>query len=145
MKGNLTIKDQQATLNGLTSKIFDGLLTVSGNVSTKTDTPSFNLKLDANSFDIAKSFSSLELLQNLAPIAKVMQGKLNTNINISGLLDDEFSPQMKTVSGNAFAELLTTSINENQSELLRKLGGALNFIDFDKLDLKDLVCQFRIC
>jgi hypothetical protein len=138
VKGNLTIKDQQANLSGLTSKLFDGLLTVTGSVNTKTDSPSFNMNLTADSFDIAKSFSSLELLQSLAPIAKVMQGKLNTTIKISGLLDKEFSPQLNTVSGNAFAELLTTNINENQSELLNKLGSALSFIDFDKVDLKDL-------
>ncbi|MEZ4803272.1 MAG: AsmA-like C-terminal region-containing protein [Gelidibacter sp.] len=143
VKGNLTIKDQQATLSGLTSKLFDGLLTVSGNVSTKTDTPSFSLNLDANSFDIAKSFRDLELLQSLAPIAKVLQGKLNTNINISGLLDKEFSPQLNTVSGKAFAQLLTTQINEDQSPLLAKLDGALNFIDFDKLDLKNLVANLE--
>ncbi|MEZ4793764.1 MAG: AsmA-like C-terminal region-containing protein [Gelidibacter sp.] len=143
VKGNLSIKDQQATLNGLTSKLFDGLLTVSGNVSTKTDTPSFSLNLDANNFDIAKSFNGLELLQSLAPIAKILQGKLNTNINISGLLDKEFSPQLNTVSGKAFAELLTTKINEGQSPLLSKLDGALNFIDFDKLDLKDLAANLE--
>lgn len=143
VKGNLTIKDQQATLSGLTSKLFDGLLTVSGDVSTKTDTPSFNLKLDATSFDIAKSFNGLELLQSLAPIAKVLQGKLNTNINISGLLDKEFSPQLNTVSGSAFAQLLTTEINEAQSPLLSKLDGALNFIDFSKLDLKNLAANLE--
>lgn len=138
VKGTLTIKDQQANLSGLSSKIFDGLLTISGIVSTKTDSPSFNLKLDASNFDIAKSFNGLELLQSLAPIAKVLQGKLNTSINISGLLNKEFSPQLNTVSGNAFAELMTTDINENQSVLLSKLDGALNFIDFSKLDLNDL-------
>ncbi len=138
VKGTLYIKDQQANLSGLTLKLFDGLLTVSGSVSTKTDSPSFNLKLDASNFDIAKSFNGLDLLQSLAPIAKVLQGKLNTSINISGLLDKEFSPQLKTVSGKAFAELLTTDINENQSPLLSKLDGALSFIDFSKLDLNDL-------
>lgn len=143
VKGTLTIKDQQATLSGLTSKLFDGLLTVTGNVSTKSDSPSFNLNLDANGFDISKSFRDLELLQSLAPIAKVLQGKLNTKINISGLLDKTFSPQLNTVSGNAFAQLLTTDINENQSELLNTLDGALNFIDFDQLDLKNLIANLE--
>lgn len=143
VKGNLTIKDQQATLSGLTSKLFDGLLTVSGNVSTKTDTPSFNLNLIADNFDIAKSFKDLNLLQSLAPIANVLHGKLNTNMSISGLLDNEFSPQLKTVSGKAFAKLLTTSINEDQSALLSQLAGALNFIDFGELDLKDLAANLE--
>lgn len=138
VKGVLTIKDQQATINNLSSSIFDGILSLSGDVSTKADTPSFNLNLDASNFDIAKSFSDLELLQNLAPIAKVLQGKLNSSIKISGTLDKEFSPNLNTISGSAFSELLTTDIDENASPLLSKLEGALNFIDFSKLDLRDL-------
>ncbi|MEO8773396.1 MAG: AsmA-like C-terminal region-containing protein [Gelidibacter sp.] len=138
VKGVLTIKDQQATINSLSSSIFDGILNVSGNVNTKSDTPSFSLNLDANSFDISKSFKDLELLQNLAPIAKILQGKLNSNIKISGTLDKEFSPNMNTISGTAIAELLTTDIDENASPLLSKLEGALSFIDFGKLDLHDL-------
>uniref|UniRef100_UPI0030F4FD70 AsmA family protein n=1 Tax=uncultured Wocania sp. TaxID=2834404 RepID=UPI0030F4FD70 len=138
VKGVLLIKDQQVTLKNMTSNIFDGALSIAGDVSTKNDTPTFNLNLGANGFDIAKSFKDLELLQNLAPIAKLLAGKLNTNISLSGNLDKEFSPDLNSVSGNAFAELLATRIETNQSELINKLGGALNFIDFKKLDLKDL-------
>ncbi|WP_034042953.1 AsmA-like C-terminal region-containing protein [Wocania ichthyoenteri] len=138
VKGTLLIKDQQVTLKNMTSNIFDGALSIAGDVSTKNDTPTFNLNLGANGFDIAKSFKDLELLQNLAPISKLLAGKLNTNISLSGNLDKEFSPNLSSVSGNAFAELLATRIGANQSELISKLGGALNFIDFKKLDLKDL-------
>lgn len=136
--GTLLIKDQQATLKNMSSSIFDGALTIAGDVSTKGDTPSFNLNLNANGFDIAQSFNNLELLQNLAPIAKLLAGKLNTNITLSGKLDEEFAPDLSSVSGNAFAELLATRIGDNQSELMTKLDNALNFIDFKKLDLKDL-------
>ncbi|TDU43830.1 AsmA-like protein [Gelidibacter sediminis] len=138
VKGVLHIKDQQATINNLSSTIFDGALAISGNVSTKTDTPTFDLNINASNFDISKSFTDLELLQNLAPIAKALQGKLNSSINISGTLDKEFSPNLNTVSGSALAELLTTNINENASPLLSTLAGALKFIDFEKLDLSDL-------
>ncbi|MFD1616542.1 AsmA-like C-terminal region-containing protein [Gelatiniphilus marinus] len=138
VKGSLLIKDQQATLKNMTSSIFDGALSITGDVSTKSETPTFNFSLGANGFDIAQSFDNLELLQNLAPIAKILAGKLNTNINLTGYLDNEFSPDLSSVSGNAFAELLATRIGANQSELITKLEGALNFIDFEKLDLKDL-------
>ena len=87
VKGTLYIKDQQVSLENMTSSIFDGALSISGDVSTKNETPTFNLKLNANGFDIAKSFKDLELLQSLAPIAKLLQGKLNTGINLSGELD----------------------------------------------------------
>ena len=136
--GTLFIKDQKATLKNMTSSIFDGALSIAGDVSTKNETPTFNLNLGADGFDIAQSFKNMELLQNLAPIAKLLAGKLNTNITLSGKLDEEFSPDLGSVSGNAFAELLATRIGDNQSELMTKLDGALSFIDFKKLDLKDL-------
>ncbi|WP_405295212.1 AsmA-like C-terminal region-containing protein [Algibacter sp. Ld11] len=138
VKGKLLIKDEAATLSNVSSSIFDGALSISGDVSTKTETPTFNFKLGANDFDISKSFKGLELLQNLAPIAKILQGKLNTTINLSGSLDKDFAPNLSTVSGNALAELLTTNLSENESGLLSKLDNSLSFIDFSKLDLKDL-------
>ncbi|MFI1744384.1 AsmA family protein [Thalassobellus sediminis] len=143
VNGTLLIKDQQANLRDLTSSLFDGALSVAGNVSTKKETPTFNLDLNIDGFDIGESFKNLELLQNLAPIAKLLQGKLNTIINLSGDLDSEFTPNLSTVSGNALAELLATKINANQGELFNKLEGALGFIDFDKLDLKDLKTKFE--
>lgn len=136
--GTLLIKDQQATLQNMTSSIFDGALSISGDISTKNETPTFNLKLGANGFDIAKSFKGLELLQSLAPIAKLLEGKLSTTLNISGDLDKEFLPNLSTISGNALAELITTNISTNHSELFNKLEGTFSFIDFSKLDLKDL-------
>ena len=139
VKGQLVIKDQQATLQNLTSSIFDGSLAISGNVSTKNDTPSFNINLGVNGLDISNSFKDLELLQNLAPIAGLIQGQINSDINLSGDLDEEFTPNLNTVSGNLLGELLSTSINTtNQTTLFNKLESALNFIDFDKLNLKDV-------
>ena len=138
VKGVLTIKDEQASITNLTSSIFDGALAINGDISTKNETPTFNFNLGANNFDISKSFKGLELLQSLAPIANFIQGKLNTNISLSGNLGDDFTPNLSTVSGNALAELLSTKISENQSALLSKLTSSLNFIDFNKLNLKDL-------
>ncbi|MEY8847923.1 AsmA-like C-terminal region-containing protein [Psychroserpens sp. XS_ASV72] len=136
--GFLSIKDQEANLQNMTSNLFGGKLAITGKVSTKTDTPIFNLNLGADGFDIAQSFNGMELFQNLAPIAKALQGKLNTLINLQGTLDHEFSPNLNTLTGNAFAELLTTQIDPKEGSVLNKLEGALSFVDFSKLDLKDL-------
>ncbi|OUS00366.1 hypothetical protein A9Q86_10345 [Flavobacteriales bacterium 33_180_T64] len=136
VNGTLLIKDQEADLKNLTANLFDGVLTLTGKVSTKTDTPIFDLNIGAEGFDISKSFNNLELLQNLAPIAKAFQGKLNTILKLQGTLDSEFTPNLNTISGDAFAELLTTNINKNEASVLSKLDGVLSFIDFEKLDLK---------
>ncbi|WP_447406474.1 hypothetical protein, partial [Clostridium perfringens] len=75
----------------------------------------------------------------LAPIAKLLQGKLNTTIGLSGdLTKGGYTPNLNTVSGNALAEILNTSINAQENGLVSKLEGALGFVDFDKLNLNDL-------
>ncbi|MFD2822163.1 AsmA-like C-terminal region-containing protein [Lacinutrix iliipiscaria] len=138
VKGKLSIKNEQAVLENMTSDIFDGELAISGLVDTKNKTPLFDMNLGAKDFDISQSFKDLELLQSLAPIAKALKGKLNTTIQLSGVLDQNFSPELSSVTGNAIAELLTTKIEPKNTALLEQLSGAVNFIDFEKLDLKDL-------
>ena len=138
VKGKVIIKDEQAILENMTSSIFDGNLALSGNVSTKGDEPVFNMDLGVSKFDLSQSFNGMQLLQNLAPIAKALQGKLNSTINLKGTLNSEFSPKLNSISGNAFAELLTAKIEPKNAALFDHLKGALSFVDFDKLDLNDV-------
>ncbi len=143
VNGTLIIKDEQVILQNLTSSLFDGQLALTGLVSTKTETPTFNMDLGIKSFDIAQSFQGFELFQNLAPIAKAIQGKLNTDINLKGSLSSDFSPNLNSLSGNAFAEVLSSTINPSNAEILNLLGNSLNFIDFKKLNLNDIKTKFE--
>ncbi|OMP31407.1 AsmA family protein [Mangrovimonas sp. DI 80] len=138
VKGTLTIKDQQAILSDMSSDIFQGKLAIDGTVSTKAETPTFDFKLGASNFDIAQSFNDLQLFQALAPIAKALQGQMNSSINLSGALNSDLAPDLNSVTGNAAMELLTSKIEPKEGPVLNKLKNEMSFIDFDKLDLKDL-------
>ncbi|RZN84819.1 MAG: AsmA family protein [Winogradskyella sp.] len=138
VNGKLRIKDQNANLINMTTDLFDGKLGISGNVSTKDTKPKFDMELAMQQFDVSKSFKGLDLLNALAPIAKVVQGKLNSTIKLNGLLDENFAPVLNSISGDALAEILTTKLTASQSETLKSLGGKFDFIDFNDLDLKDL-------
>ena len=137
VKGQLSIKDQNANLSNMTTDLFNGQLGISGNVNTKEAKPKFDMKLAMQQFDISQSFKDLEMLQALAPIAKVVQGKLNSTIDVSGLLDENFSPDLATISGNALAEILTSNVDVSKSPLLSGLDSKLDFIDFNQLQ-KDI-------
>ena len=138
VKGTMIIKDEKANLKNMSSSIFDGNLTINGTVNTQPETPTFNMDLGVDSFNISQSFNNLELLQNLAPIAKALQGKLNSTIKLSGDLTNDFTPELSTITGDAFAELLNSKVEPKNAAVFDKLKGALTFVDFDKLDLKDL-------
>ncbi|WP_430467380.1 AsmA-like C-terminal region-containing protein [Winogradskyella ouciana] len=133
VKGQMRIKDQNANLINMTTDLFNGQLGISGNVSTKEAKPKFDMKLAMQQFDISQSFTDLEMLKALAPIAKVLQGKLNSTIDISGFLDENFSPDLSTISGNALAEILTSNIDVSKSPLLAGLDNKLDFLDLQNL------------
>ncbi|MGB1042052.1 MAG: AsmA-like C-terminal region-containing protein [Tenacibaculum sp.] len=138
VKGTLFLKDEKATLQNVNANIFNGKIALNGEVNTQQKTPSFNMDLGIKSFDIAQSFNNLDLLQSLSPIAGAMNGKLNSDINLSGNLNNDFTPNLKSVSGKALAELLTTKINTKNSKALNLLNDKLSFIDLTKLDLSDI-------
>ncbi len=138
VKGNLRIVDEKAILTNMTSLLFNGRVSFNGEVSTKEDAPSFTMKLGMDQLGIDESFKSLELFKVLAPVASALQGKLNSDIELSGNLNDDFTLDLSTITGKVLAELLSTQIHVNQAKVLSAIGGKLDFIDLDKLDLKGL-------
>jgi hypothetical protein len=138
VKGTVILKDEKATLKNMTSRIFDGNLTINGSVNTQNETPMFDMDLGMDRFNISHSFNAMEMFQNMAPIAKALQGTLNSTFKISGDLSNDFTPQLNSINGDAFAELLSTKVVPKNAAVFDKLQGALSFVDFDKLDLKDL-------
>ncbi|WP_111709675.1 AsmA-like C-terminal region-containing protein [Lutibacter citreus] len=138
VKGILVIKDEKADLKNLSSDIFNGNIIMNGNVSTKTKTPTFAFNMDIKNFDIAQSFTQLELFNALAPIAKILNGKLNSDLKFSGNLNDDLTPNLATISGNALSELLTSKNTFKNSKALSLLGSNLDFINLNDIDLEKI-------
>ncbi|MFT7899779.1 AsmA-like C-terminal region-containing protein [Tenacibaculum ascidiaceicola] len=138
VRGTLLLKDEKAILQNMNAGIFNGQIALNGEVNTQQKKPTFDMRLGIKSFDIAQSFTSLDLLQSISPIAGAMSGKLNSDIDLAGSLNDDFTPNLASVSGKALAELLTTSINPQKTKALSLLNDKLSFMDLSKLDLSDI-------
>ena len=139
VSGKLIVKDEKVTLQNVKSSIFGGTIGVNGAVSTKGKVPVFNMDLNLNQVDIAQSFTQLDMLKKIAPIAGIINGKLNSSIKLNGNLDaTELTPDLKTLTGDLLGQLLSTTVNSTNSTLLTALGSNLKFIDVSKINLNDL-------
>lgn len=139
VSGKLIIKDEAVTLENVKTNIFDGQIGLNGTVSTKTAVPTFAMDLTMNQVNIAQTFTQLDLLKSIAPIANIINGKLNSTIKLSGKLDaKEMTPDLKTVSGDLISQLLSTTINPSNSTMLSALDSQISFIDLSKINLNDL-------
>jgi hypothetical protein len=137
-KGSVSIKNETASLNNVTSSFLGGNIALAGNVSTKNSTPTFAMDLDLSKVDIASSFQQLELLNFLAPIAQSLQGNFNTKIKLNGELNSDLTPNLSTLAGDALAQIITAEVDKNKSPLLSKLGAQVKFLNLDKLSLRDV-------
>jgi len=135
----IIIKDQKVTIENGKTNIFGGSIAFNGDVSTKEKTSKFNMNLGLNGVDISQTFTQLDMMKKIAPIAGVINGKLNSNIKLSGnLKDKEMTPDLNSISGDLLGQLLSTTVNSSNSALLSKLDDKLGFIDMKKLNLNDL-------
>jgi len=139
VSGKLIVKDEKVTLQNVISSIFGGTIGMNGAVSTKGKVPVFDMDLNLNQVDIAQSFTQLEMLKKIAPIAGIINGKINSTIKLNGILDAiELTPDLKTLSGDLLGQLLSTTVNAKNSTLLTAFSSNLKFIDVNKLNLNDL-------
>ncbi len=139
VSGKLIVKDQAVTLENVKTNIFGGQIGLAGKVSTKEKTPTFNMDLTMNQVNIAQTFTELDMFKKMAPIAGVINGKLNSIVNVSGNLDaNEMTPDLKSISGDLVGQLLSTTVNSKNSDLLTALDNNMKFIDLQKLNLNDL-------
>lgn len=139
VSGKLTIKDESVLLENLRTSIFGGTIVLNGGVSTQKDIPDFEMSLGLNGLDITQSFTQLEVLKKVAPIAGVINGKMNSNITLLGKLNPKtMTPEMNTLTGNLMGQLLETQVQPENSKLLSALNANASFIDLKKINLNNL-------
>lgn len=139
VSGKLIIKDQSVTLENGKTSLFGGAISFDGSVSTKEKTPNFKMDLGMNQVDIQQTFTQLEMMKKIAPIAGVINGKLNSSITLSGNLDSKsMTPDLNALSGNLAGKLASTSLNPSNSNVLKSLGSNLKFLDLQQLNLNDV-------
>lgn len=136
--GTLLVKDEKIDLNKLTMNLFGGDIQLNGTVSTNNEVPTFRMNLGLDKLNIANSFTQIDMLSSIAPIANTIDGKLNATIELSGFLNKNMTPDLSKLSGNLLGQLVDSKINTENSKLLSGLNSQLNFLDVDKLNLNDL-------
>ena len=139
VSGKLIVKDEKVTLQNVKTSIFGGTIGVNGAVSTKGKVPVFNMDLNLNQVDIAQSFTQLDMLKKIAPIAGIVNGKINSTMKFNGNLDAmELTPDLNSLTGDLLGQLLSTTVSAQNSTLLNALGANLKFIDMSKINLNEL-------
>ena len=98
LQGELIVRNETITLNGLQGKVFDGGITLNGDYTTlRTENPQVDMKVNLDMIDVEKAVLGFEKSLASLPIAKSVRGVLSTVLSVKTELDKEMSPKLKTM------------------------------------------------
>jgi len=113
VNGSILIKDEVVNFNGLQASLLDGQAFINGTYSTKSEgEPEFNFQNKLTDIDIQKAFKEFNTFKFLVPVGEFLTGKMNTNINLGGLLDGEMMPDLNSLTGKGIGTLLEGNISQ---------------------------------
>ena len=138
VSGTLLVRDQSLLLQNVRSQMLDGALALNGELSTRSGKPEFRMDLGVDGFRIREALETIDLFRTLAPIASILEGRLNSQVSLSGLLNNDFSPDLMSLGGRVVAEVLAARPSGQKAAVLQALDNGLDFVNLEELDLKGL-------
>lgn len=142
VSGSLAIADETVKLNNVKADALDGTMTVNGSYSTKENKkkPAIALNYDVKGLDIQKTFYAFNTVQKLMPVGKYIDGKLTSQLSISGNLGENMYPDLNTLSGDGNLLLLEGLLKK--FEPLDKLAQTLQVNQLKEVVVKDVKTYF---
>lgn len=141
IKGNVNMKEEVASLNGLTMNTMGGTVGLRGSYSSKDhNKPAMDLGYNLKDIDIQEISKHFLTVQKLAPVAKFAKGKFSSTLNMKGELTKAMEPVYNSLSGDG--EFFTNTVTVSGFEPLKKLGDALNMDKISNQTFKDVKVFF---
>lgn len=137
-RARMHLADQTLDIEELSSAVFGGRVKLNGKLGGATAAPDYQMNLQASEFDIASSFAHMDLLKALMPLAKALEGELNGNISLSGLLGSDLTPVLNSLTGSMQGGLSVEEVKKDQLGYVQSLNNTFSLVDLTKLSGKEL-------
>ncbi|MEO5563940.1 MAG: AsmA-like C-terminal region-containing protein [Chitinophagaceae bacterium] len=108
INGTLLLANETVTLQNVKTEALDGNIAFNGYYSTKvskTD-PAIALSYDIQNVSVQKAFLSFNTFQKLMPIGQFLDGKLTSQLTMTGKLNGDMMPDLATLTGKGNMFLL---------------------------------------
>jgi hypothetical protein len=143
VKGLIVVKNAAAKLTNLSMNMLKGQMTMNGMYKTLDPAkPEIDFGLDVNNFDINNAYHSLSMIKKMMPIALNCEGKVSSDMNIIGLLDEEMNPIPATLNGKGSLHSREILIKENKA--FDALAAALKNDEYKRISVTQFDMEFEI-
>jgi len=143
IKGKITLRNAIAQLENLTARGLGGSMGISGSYNTQDlEKPAYSFSYDLNDIDIRQAFETFNTVKKIAPIAKHAKGKVSSDLQVEGLMDQKMEPIYETMQGRG--TLQSDEVVLEGGPFLTKLSKTLKAPALEKQNVRDLDATFVI-
>lgn len=113
--GQIKVKDGILTLDPLKVNMLEGSIKMTGLYNSQDEyEPKYDFRLDISQLSIPETFKNVLTVQKFVPIAEKMEGKFSTDFKIKGLLTQEMTPDLATVSGGGLIKIVDAAVRDSK-------------------------------
>ena len=143
LDGTVVVRDKVAKIEDCTANAFGGLIGLAGEYNTQDlSKPSYNIDLALQNMGFKEAYKNFVTVQKLSPIANLMDGKFNTNLSMSGLLGQDMTPDLNTLSAAGFLETISAILSNFKPT--QDIANKLNMPYLSRLELGNTKNWFEI-
>jgi len=143
MSGIVEIIDQQVIMDNVKFGMLGGNVAMRGSYSTQNiEKPAFAFDLDVDRLGFSDAVQNLVLVDRFAPVARLIEGFFNTQLNIKGYLNENMFPVLENIDSEGIFEILEGRIAE--LPMMGKIAEKTKLQNLSKLTLDRLKGQFSI-
>jgi len=136
--GTLQLADQTVKLENVKTEALDGSIALSGSYSTKHDKkqPDIALSYDVKDVNVQKAFAAFVTVKKLMPIGQFLDGKLSSQLSMTGNLNGDMMPNLSSLTGNGTLFLLEGVLRKFAP--LEKLANTFQIKELQSVELKNI-------
>lgn len=143
VNGVLTVMDQKLALQNLKFNTMEGQMTLNGTYSTQVpDKPTLDMAMNISNIGVRQAFENFVTVKKLAPIARLTEGKISSDLKISTTLGKDMMPQFATLMGSG--NLKSNELVINNAKVMNQLADALKMDQFKKWAIEKVNLSFQI-
>ncbi len=144
VSGVIAMANQGAVIENGSGKVIGGTMKIDGGYQYlgENTPPTFDLKYDIQNASFRQAFEQLNTVQQLAPIAKYLDGSFNTNLVMSSTLGRDMLPNLQQLDADGFIATLNATIASLPA--LQKASRLLGLSALERIDLKNTKNWFTV-
>ncbi len=142
-KGAGRLRDRKLFLEGVRADALGGSMKADGTVETPIDAPArFDIHYAVDQARFVEAFESLPSMRAFVPVAQFLDGRFSTDLDASGTLGEDLSPQLNTIAASGIAAAVQSKLN-SEFKPLAALNEAVPTIR-KPLDVDSFRTRFKI-